>query len=449
MTIRPGWITGMSDRRMAWLVAGSVAALTPAQAFGQSTEFLYTDTTLLKPSIPEGFDHGRNVSVLEQPRPDYAPLGIRLSSFMLYPKLDAALGATNNVFLSQGGRLSDGFAEITPSLYAKSDWSKHSLTFNGYIDNQDYFSQGRRNQTDWQVGSVGTLEVSDKFSLIGEADGTRQTESPYSGNLQSSLAVLSNYVASYVALRAEYTAGRVRLQLAGDHTTNSFDKIDDGAGVFTDQSYRDRGVTRATGQAEYALSPSMSVYGQAGYDVIDYSHRLPDGSPNRDSKGVRLIGGVNFDLAGFLRGTIGVGYVHRSYDAPIYRSVSGVSVEAKLEYFLDDLTTITVSGRRFLEDSAIASNNPYFDTSATIRVDHAFLTNLLVNMSASYGKTTYQDLADSDREYYRIYGGFTYMISHSVGIHQTIGYGKQTARSNVVGQNFSEVRGLIGVYLQR
>ncbi len=63
--------------RMFFLAGSAFVALTlPVAASAQS------EPVLLDPSIPQGFDAGRNVSVTQKPRPDYDALGIPVGAFI-------------------------------------------------------------------------------------------------------------------------------------------------------------------------------------------------------------------------------------------------------------------------------------------------------------------------------------------------------------------------------
>ncbi|WP_419827828.1 outer membrane beta-barrel protein [Sphingomonas sp.] len=426
---------------------GASAQSTQPLTSVQTAQFLYNDTSLVQPAIPAGFDRGRNVGVVEKARPDFDPTGIPISSFNLYPRLDAGIGATSNVYLANDDRRGDGFVELTPRARMISDWSRHALQFNGDVDLQRYFSNSPRNQTEWDLGTAGRFDVNDELNFTGQASVGRQFESPYAGSNDATAAVLSNYLTSFLSARGEYQAGQFRGQVAVDRTTLSFSNIDFNDDTGVDQSNRNRHIVRFTGQAEYAFTPSVSVYAQGTYSDIDYTHELAPGVANRDSKGVRLVGGVNFDLASFLRGTVAVGYVRRNYDSPLYKTVSGPSVEGKLEYFPSDLTTVTLRLRRFLEDSGIGANAAYFDSRIGLRVDHELLVNLLLNLEGEYGRIDYRQLASAHRDNFRIVGGAQYLATRRYGLKGNLSYGHQTS-SGFAGRNFTEVAGQVGVYVQ-
>ncbi|WP_293884084.1 outer membrane beta-barrel protein [Sphingomonas sp.] len=426
---------------------GTITCSLLAMAYGTEAR-AQSETTLIQPAIPDGFDRGRNVSVLARPRPDYDPLGITVNSFNVFPRVDVGVGATNNVFLTNTNTTSDVFAFVNPSFSAKSDWSRHQVLLRGGAQLRRFVDQPRRNENAWNLGALGRLDASESLSITAEGQVARQFESPFSGEVQSNLAVLSSYLRTFGQLRTEYQFGQGRALLVVDRTAFDFNSIKAANGARLDQSARNRHIARVTGQGEYAFTPSLAVYGQLGYSRTTYTRTLSSGLANRGSDAARVIGGVNFDLAGLLRGTIGVGYVQRNYKSALYRDVGGVSVESKLEVFPTELTTVTVAVRRVLEDSSIGSSNAFFDNRASVRIDHELLRNLLLNVTGEIARQNYID-SPARTNTYRVIGGGRYMVSRNFGIETQASYGNQVGNGTGVGNRFSELRGQIGIVLQR
>lgn len=407
------------------------------------------DTLLIQPALPDAFDRGRNISVVQRARPDYDPTGIPVGSFNAFPQLNLGLGYSDNLYYAPSNKIGSAYVDINPSMIVKSDWSRHSLTLRGGTTLERYFSESNRNQTPWDLGALGSLELGNSLEIIPELQIGRQFETPFSGETAASAAVLSSYVRKYASLRTEYSSGQSKLTLGIDDTNYQFSKIQFADGRLTDQSDRDRNILRTTGQAQYAFTPSVAAYVQLSYANTVYDRTLLTGQPNRDSNGYRAIGGFNFDLSGFMRGTIGVGYVRREFNSSIYRNVGGFSAEGKLEYFPSELTTVTLAARRVIEDSTLTNNSGYFDTRANLRVDHELLRNLLLHLSGEYAHQSYID-ADAKADIYRITGGGTFLSSNWLSFNLDLGYtGRSTSGSAVLGQGFDEFRGQIGVTLKR
>lgn len=356
-------------------------------------------STLIDPTVPQGFDRGRNVSVLEQPRPDYDPLGIQVGSFLAFPTLQTAAGYTSNVFLVENGAQSDGFVDIRPGIGINSDWSQHMVMFRGDMLMRRFLSNAIRNEDRWSADLQGRLDIGSDLSISGQAQASRQYESPFNAQINASSTVLSNYDQNMLRVNAEYKAGQTRALLNVDRSVYDFNNINFPDGTVNDQSDRDRTIWRVVGQYEYAFTPSFSVYGQVTPQWTNYKKDLLTGGANRDSFAVRAIAGINFDVAGLMRGTLGVGYTRRNFDSPTYGDVDGVSVEARLDYFLSPLTTVSVAARRIIDDANIGASAAFFENRLSARVDHELLTNLLLNGLFEYSDQNYIGVQQTSNAY--------------------------------------------------
>ncbi len=416
--------------------------LLPAAAYAQIGE-----TTLITPTVPQDFDRGRNVSVTERPRPDYDPIGIQAGSFRVFPRLDAGLGGTSNTYLTSDDPQSSVIAYTIASAAARSDWSRHEVQAQGQVQVRRFLGESRRDEDAYNFGTLGRLDVGSAIALTGEAQVARQFETPFSGEALSETVALSRYTRGFVSVRGQYQAGQGRALISLDRTSFDFSAIELANGSERSQDDRDRKINRATGQLEYAFTPSVSVYGQLQYSRVDYDRRLFNGNANRDSDGFRAVAGFNFDLAGLTRGTIGLGYTRRDYDSPLYNNVSGLSVEARIQYFRSELTTFTLGLRRVIEDSNLANSPAYFDNRVTFVVDHELLRNLLLNGTAEFSRQDY--IGSTLRsDVYRFATGARYLASRTWGIEASLSY---TGRANdgINAAGFDEVRGQLGVTLRR
>jgi hypothetical protein len=424
-----------------------VAAICPFMAIAPAAAQT-NSTVLITPSLPIDFDRGRNISVEERPRTDYDQLGIRLGSIVVKPKVDLSLGYTDNAYLAgSSGKKGAAFVSAVPIVTADSDWDRDEVNLFAAAGFQRYFGETRRNQDTYDLRAVGRKDIGESFSLTGETQYARLYESPQTGATTAQLSVLSHYRRLFGSIRGQYTSGRGRVILAVDHTGLAFDDIDLGNNVIFGQKDRDRTIDRVTGQIQYALSPSISVYGQAGYDKTDYSQALLNsGAVNRNSDGWRVLGGVNFDLAGFMRGQVGVGYVRRNYDAAIYKDVSGLSAEALVEFFPTNLTTLSLRAGRTVEDASVSNSGAYFDTYVRAGADHEFLANLIGGVTAEYRHQTQEGTAPNN-DFYGAYTNLRYFSSRFFSLFTNAAWIRRT--TNGGGPNFSEVRAVVGITLQR
>lgn len=406
------------------------------------------ETVLIPPALPYSFDKGRNLNVNERPRPDYDPLGFNIGSFVLLPRVQTGIGYSDNIYLTSSDTTNDAYVAVQPDVRFNSNWQRHQLQFYGNANLKRYLSEPRRNEDAYALGTRGRLEGGLDYLFSGEAAYAKQYESPLSADVQSNLAVLSSYNKAYVAGRAERRVGHSRIIIGADYTNFDFSSIQVDDTTTIDQSDRNREITRASAQFEYAWTPSISSYVQGAYDWTNYDRLLSDGSPNRDSRAWRLIGGFNFDLTGFLRGTLGAGYVKRNFRSSLYDDVDGLSVEGKVEYFPTQLTTYTLTARRLLNDASIGNQSAYVDSRLGARVDHELLRNLILNAS---GDVAFQNFSNSPvkSRSFRIAGGGRYLVNRQLGFEFGMSYMRRTRNDDSLGNEFNEFGGMISLILQR
>lgn len=425
---------------LSYSLACCLAAGSALPAWAQSG-----NTTLVDVTVPDNFDRGRNQSVLERPRPDYDPQAVRVGSFNVLPSVEAGVGASNNVYQTNDDKQADAYLFLKPVVIAASDWSLHSLEFAASGNLKRYLDETPRNLSLFNVRTGGRLNLPDGFTVFGEARYNREFESAQTGAVQvSPTGAFSTYDQLYLALRGERQVGQSRITLAYDHTDLDFKSVKIGGSQRIDQSTRNRTIDRVTGRVEYAFTPSVALYGQASYEKTDYSIPIVALGGNRDSDGVRVLGGISFDLAGFMRGKVGLGYGSRNYNLPIFDSVSGFSADVKVEYFPTELTTVTFAASRTIEDTAIGSTSSFNDTRTSLRVDHELLRNLLLHGLAEVSWQDYfEDILKARN--YRLNVGVEYLSSSRLKTRLNLNGYHRTDNGTGASNNFYEKSGELSV----
>jgi hypothetical protein len=366
--------------RQSTLLLAAISLLWATPAAAQDLQ----DGLIIQPAIPQGLNRGRNISVQEQARPDYTPLGIPIGALTLSPRVEAGAGATSNTYLNRNEAIASVFLLQRASANLTSRWSRHSLRLSASSTNREYLGQSKRNEHLWSASGSGRLDLSREWQVNTEVSASRSFESLFSTEVTPTVAALSEYRRDYGSLQATYKQGRARSFVLLDHAKFRFDPVPLLAGGEIDQSNRDRKITRLTGQFEYARSPSVSFFTQLSATRTTYDQDLRSGLPNADSKTARLLGGVNVDIAGQIRGTIGIGYSIRNYNSSLYRDVRGLSAEIDVDTFPTPRLTIGMSARRRIQDSARGNVRPSFTTSVGLSADYELLRNLILSSETNY-----------------------------------------------------------------
>jgi hypothetical protein len=384
------------------------------------------------------FKRDRNVSVRQRPHPGYEALGVREGAFMIWPKLNTTVEYNSNIFATSSGAQTDTVWHVSPEVDLTSNWSRHALdayvraTINRF---SDFTSE---NTEDYSVGAQGRLDVLRNAQINGGANWNRLTEPRTSAaSLGQAKPVQYELSSTFVSGAREFN----RLRVSGRVDAQNFIYLNENGN--RQQHDRDHLLTVLTGRADYAVSPDTAIFVQVAGNNRDY--RL-SGTPsvlatypgfqNRDSKGVEALVGANFELSALLRGEIGVGYLKQSYDNTNFKDISGLGARAQVEWFPTQLTTVTLTGSRTVEDAGIIGASGYLSTNVGAQVDHELLRNVIVSGQASYGNDDYRGVDRQDKRY----GGgvsATYLLNRSLGV--TVGYNhfKQNSRGAAGSGDFT------------
>lgn len=458
--VRPefDWLacSSRSARRVSGLLArglrsrafsGSLAAL-PLFA-GATVARAQAVAPLVPMSLDPVFNRNRNVSVAEQYDPAYQPLGVRMGSVLVYPSLGITTGATDNVYTTNAFKRSDAFYFLQPVLNVTTDFPKHKIDLLASGDIQRYAHEDLRNQNNYSLMAQGRLDLGRELQITARMQYSKASESPYASDLGTDVSVLSIVTRANPSVQAVYSAGRTRLTARAERIDFDFNDIRFADGSFRNQSERNRTIDRAVGQAEYAVSPSVAAFMQGTYEVTDYKDALrSDGRPNRDSKAYTVLAGINFDLAGLMRGSIGGGYSSRNFDASFYRTNSAFILQIQAEYFLSPLTTIGIGAQRTIQDSSSPFNGAYSDTRASLNVDHALLRNLILTANLT---RVNQELLDTKATSRLTTTSFSarYQSNRFISISGAVQYGRGRPGELPLGIKFDELRGLVTLRVRR
>lgn len=417
----------------------AAAALLCAAAWPGAAAAQIGESLLVPPLQPENYDRGYNLAVTEQVPEGYVPLGVRVRSFLFYPSLRAGIGATDNAFLTPANPTTAAFSLVAPSIRMTSDWSRHQIRARASAEARDYVDQPRRDERLWNANLFGRLDFAEHVQLLAEFDASQRLENQFTGEIAPTFAALSRYRRLFGNVQAIRQAGRTRFSASIDRADFTFLPIRLLTGATVDQANRDREITRATVQAEVAMTPSVAVFGQIGYSWIGYDIPLAPGIPNLDSSGYRALAGLNFDIREKMRGSVGIGYSRREYDAAgRYAPLSGISVEARLQLFPTRLTTVTVTARRTLEDSNLGGT-AFFDNRAGVRLDHALLDNLIVGAGAEYARQTFLEQIDP-ADAYRLSLTSRYLVTRQLVLDAGMSYSRRVGNAQSLLTGFGELR---------
>jgi hypothetical protein len=393
------------------------------------------------------FARDRAVAVRDRPHPDYEALGVRAGTFMAYPRVQFDAEYNDNVFATATREQSDWVVRVRPELALESGWSRHALSAYAHATISRYADFESENTEDYGVGANGRLDITRASSLVAGADYATGTEPRSSSNTPSSTRNPISYRDTSAYIAGVQTRGRTKLSARGDIRTYDYQDGRTIAGAVVDQDNRDRTISSFTARGDYAVSPATAVFVQATGNKRDYDQAGTLATPARDSEGYEFLAGANFEAGAVARGEIAVGYISQDFDAPRYNNINGFGARAQLEWFPTQLTTITATGSRTIEDAGIAGAAGYLSTGLGLQVDHELMRNVLLNAGLTYSNDEYEGIDRTDERVQASVGG-TYLVNRTVGISLAASHFEQTSSGVNGGVDFSVNRLSMSVVAQ-
>jgi hypothetical protein len=370
------------------LFAASLIALLPAHALAQTQQ-----TNEVANTAP--------VSVRDRDRPEYDAPGRRLGTFNLNASLDLAIASTDNLFAAPDGspsEVDDIIYTVAPTARLESDWSRHMVAVEGGATFRMHDDFSSEDTDEHYIRGQGRLDIGDSTALRASARAAHQVtprtdpDSPFVG-----APVEYDRFDSGIGISHRFA----RFTVTGDAVRSEFDY--DGA-----QNFRDNEETALRGRLDADIGPRIGLMLQASTDEREY-----DNSPQFDSEGQAYLVGITLDTD-LMRGEVAVGGFERDY-AGIAQTFDGLAVAGRLEWYITQLTTITLHARRDADDQiGPTSGLPYITQEYGARVDHELRRNIILTGAVRAGNQDYDTIARED-EYVEWELGADYMLNpHAV-----------------------------------
>ncbi|MET3780482.1 hypothetical protein ABIC32_001127 [Brevundimonas sp. 1080] len=391
------------------------------------------------------FVRNRAVAVRDRPQPAYDPLGVRAGGFTVFPRLQSGVIHDSNVFAAEDDPQTATTLRLTPEVVVRSQWSRHALETRVRADidrNLDFDSE---NTTDWSLGGAGRLDIVRGADITLAADYARDHEPRTAAGADPAARRPIAFDMASASLAATRTQGRLRLSAKAAVLRYDYrDGLND-AGAVIEQDDRDRTVARLTGRADYALSPATALMVQVARDDRDY--RNVAGSPERSSSGHEVLAGVDFELGALMRGEVAAGYIRQDCQDAAYGDLDGFGGRARLSWFPTQLTTLTATAGRSVEDTGVIGSAGALRTDLSIGVDHELLRNLILTAETAWSEEDYNGL---DRTDTRLAASFSaiYRLDRRYGLTAGLTYLDQSSSGAAAGPRYRSTRLSIAVVSQ-
>jgi len=390
------------------------------------------------------FSRDNNISVLERARPEYGGNGFQNGAFIFQPQLTLGLEHDDNVFATAANEESDTILSAAAALDVTTTWSRHSLDANFGVTQREYQDFSDESTFDWQAGVSGRLDVVRGTYFEAGISFADETEPRTSAGASGQAAEPVEYSTYNAFLGATREYGRWRANAQVDFTPIDYEDTTLFGGAPLDVDFRDHESLVYAVRGDYAVSPDTSVFVRAAVNNREYDLAPPVVVEQRDSSGYTVDLGADFDIRGTARGEVAVGYTEQDYDSASFDSESGLSINAAVEWFPTQLTTLGLSATREIRESAVDVASGTFDTSVVASVDHELRRDTVVSAAVYWSESSFNGLDRTDQRT-GFNAGVTYLVNANVGLRADYSYEEQDSGGSAGIRDFK--RNVFGVRL--
>jgi hypothetical protein len=345
------------------------------------------------------FARTEDVAVLDRPHPLYDPLGVPLGGFTLYPSLGLETDYDDNIYAQTNGGPGDAIEHIRPDVRLASNWSQGFVTLEANASLNRYLSYSSQDTDDWSVKGTGGLNFISNGVLELDLSSSQNTEPRSAASSVSNQATPVVYKVNQATVSASQERDRFKFSWNASIQRFDYDNAAAIGGGVIDETYRDRTVPTMSGRVDFAASPNVAVFGEAVGNIQNFDQADPSTLKSQNAAGYELLSGVNFQLSHLARGEFGLGYIDETYANAQYGKVSGPGFRNKVQWFPTQLTTVTASYVRSVEDSGVVGAPMYELDNAGLQADHELLRNLILSAQFNYMHSDYIGLARTDERY--------------------------------------------------
>ena len=330
-------------------------------------------------------------NVISRQRPELDPLGARMGSFLLLPRLTLGLQYNDNIFATDTIVESDSITIINPAVVLESDWNNHALGFFVDLEQGRYADYSNEDYEDYNLVADGRLDISAKSSLSGDVRYSKLHEPRTSPDDRRGISP-TEYTETAASVSYFHEFNRGSLRLSGRQIQLDYQNSTSLTGETINNDDRDRTINLAILELGYDVNPGYQVFMRGSTNSREYDQTFDQSGFARSSTGYELDAGIAIALTGVTYGEAYVGYLSQDYDDPRLVDISDPTFGGKITWNLSGLTALTGVAERVIDETTFGSASGILKNRFFIGVDHELLRNLLLYGRISTTKEDYQGI---------------------------------------------------------
>ncbi|MEO4001626.1 outer membrane beta-barrel protein [Mesorhizobium sp. CAU 1732] len=375
----------------------------------------------------------------------YAPLGMRLGTFVFTPRLEQGIGATTNGSSSPGGG-SSVFSETALRLNAISDWSRHSAALQADGIYRKSLSGEEIDEFEGGISADIRLDLGDQWQATGSVAYRVRPESASSPTfIEGTVSQPLRHTFSGSA-GVSRELGRLKLGVTGAVERNLYDDADLSSGGVISQADRDSVLSTVALRTGFELSPAITPFLEAEIGRRNYDEEFDRDGFARSADRYAIRGGVELDLSEKTTGEFSIGWLEERPDDDRLSSISGLALAGNLQWSPVRGTIVELNGATTVEGSTTAGDPGSLLYSGSLALRRELRANLTGTASAGLD---WRDYSGSSEHDLILSGelGLTWWMNRFVGVTGRARH--EVQRSSIDDRDYDATSVFLGMTLQR
>ena len=356
----------------------------------------------------------------------YAPLGIRLGVFDLFPTLEQNIGYSSNADAAQNGSGS-GFGETTAGLQVRSNWLRHSFQAEFGATYQRFFNGDADALPTANANATLRLDVGQEYAFTLRGGYSFATENVTSTNLTTGGTATINDRPAIQGFTSsaefEKNQGNLRFSLRGSLDKTLYDDAGLSDGTTLLQGDRNNLLATVTGRISFEASPTITPFIEGSVGRRIYDIKTDSNGNQRDSKIYALRGGMELDFGEKLTGQVAIGYTAEQFKDANINTLGALTFDGSLAWSPVRLTTVTTTASTTLAPSANIDDNGSVIYSGSVGISRQVRPQLTLDANLIGTIQDYDTTGRRDKTI-GVNAGYTYWFNRFVAATGRVGYEK-------------------------
>jgi hypothetical protein len=375
----------------------------------------------------------------------YAPVGMRLGTFTVYPSLESGVTWTSNADSSFNGEPAT-LSETTLRLNAISEWGGDRTSIESFANYRKTISGEEIDETRGGIRSDLERELGGEWKALaslGYEFGPESASSPTAVEGTLEQPIKHTFDGS---LGVEKDVGKVQLRLTGNVEREMFGDAELSTGGSVSQADQNNTLGTVVLRTGYEVSPALTPFVELEYGQREYDEELDSNGFARSSTRWGARGGLEIDLGEKFKGEMSAGWIDEDLDDERLESISGPTFAASLDWSPERGTIVGLDAETIVEGSTTAGESGSLLHSATISVSREVRANLTADLAFGGELRDYTG-SDGQDKIWNAEAGLTWWLNRYVGL--TGKYSHEQLTSNLPDRDYDTDSVFVGLKLQR